>query len=276
MNIVDVRTSLPRHPTAKFATRRRSDIRGVVFHQALGGGDVRAIAGYHTSPECHLAPGKGAPGICYTFYVGTDGTVYRCHDYEVVTWSQGGGQSPVEGTRGNHNFLAVCFQGDFPGEGWAGKADPSPEQLAVAAELWHHLRLELNLEPRALFGHHDFGKPACPGVKLKALIEKIRTEPDVLAPLTPHTVEGWQRALVLLGASIEVDGDWGPKSHAALVAFQSSQGMPRTGQHDPLTAAKVAHALRDKGLQLAPKSEVKLEGKASKSAAKKGEQTKEG
>lgn len=260
--VVDIRAKVARQTGVDFARRSLTDIRGVVLHQELGGGDVYSVARYHTSPECHIAPGKGCPSICYTFFVDYDGSILQVNDLEAVTWSQGGHGVPVEGTKANTNFLAVCFRGDFSGVEHEGKADPTPAQVAAAGDLWRWLRDSLDLPAVTLYGHHDFGKPACPGFALTALIETLRAEPDVLAALTPLTVEEWQRALVRLGYDLGrfgpeldgVDGEWGGRSAVSLVAFQRSRGVPRTGLRDAHTARQVAHALQERGITLKPSS----------------------
>ena len=254
--IVDIRGRLPRNPSGRgWGRRRSSDILGVVFHQTLGTGDVYSVARYHVSPESHLAPGKGAPSIAYAFFIDTDGTIYQCNDLEDITWSQGGPAAGPNGGQPNTNYLSVVLRGDFHGPGHDGKGDPSVAQLASAAALWRWLRDSLGLAESALYGHHDFGKPACPGFKVGDLIEDLREEPAMLAPFTPRLdVPGdWQTALVLLGYDLGafgpkgdgVDGVWGAKSQAALEAYQRSKGIAR-GRFDAATATRLAWDLVSK------------------------------
>lgn len=253
--IVDLRGRLPRNPARGWGRRKTSDLRGVVFHQTLGTGDVFSVARYHVSKESHLAPGKGAPGIAYVFFVDTDGTIYQCNDLEDVTWSQGGPHAGPNGGQPNTNYLSVVFRGNFHGQGYDGKGDPTPAQLSAGAALWRWLRDSLGLEGHALYGHSDFGKPACPGFVLGDLIEDLRAEPEKLAPFTPRLdVPGdWQAALVLLGYDLGrfgpnrdgVDGVWGAKSQAALEAYQRSKGMAR-GRFDAATATRIAWDLNNR------------------------------
>lgn len=254
VKITDVRGKLPRHETKKFGRRKASDIRGVVFHQAAGVREVEDAARYHVGPN-HLSP-DGAPGLCYTFFVEPDGKIYQGNDLEDITWSQGGNVVPLPGTRGNTNFLAVCFGGDFSGPGHTGKDEPTKAQLESARALWAHLRDTLKLAPDALYGHSDFGKPACPGEVLGALITELRTE-GLGGAVLPDTVKAWQAALVALGFDLGtwgpgkdgVDGDWGSASRRALVAFQTERGLPLTGYRDTATALEIVKAIKERSAE---------------------------
>lgn len=249
--IRDVRGLIARQPVAKFGRRVIGDIAGVVFHQELGPGDVYSVARYHTSLECHISPGKGCPSICYTYFIDTNGDILWCNDLEDITWSQGSASAPIEGTRSNTNYLAVVYRGDFTGPDHTGKSEPTKAQLEAGASLWRWLRDMLHLHNAALFGHCDFGKPACPGDTIMSMVRQLHAEPETIASMTPTTVETWQAALVSLGYDIGssgVDGDWGAKSQAALIAFQTASGIPRSGSRDDWTARKVAEALLTKGV----------------------------
>jgi hypothetical protein len=122
------------------------------------------------------------------------------------------------------------------------------------AILWLSPPARFSLRADALFGHSDFGKPACPGNALRVKIDQLRAEPDLLGSLTPKTSMEWQRALVTLGYDLGtsgpkadgVDGVWGSLSQRALVAFQTSRGIPRSATTDGWTAHHVALALNEK------------------------------
>jgi hypothetical protein len=271
--IVDVRGLVARQPGAQWGKRSLTDIKGVVYHQELGPGDVYSVARYHTSKDCHVSPGKGCPSICYTFFVDTSGTIQWCNELEDITWSQAGeGQVPILGTKANTNFLAVCFRGDFTGPGHAGASEPTQAQLDAAGNLWRWLRDMLHLRHDALYGHCDFGKPACPGDTIMATVQKLIQEPLDLAEVTPSMVEQWQQAFVTLGYDIGtsgpagngVDGEWGPVSQKALLAFQAAVGIPRSASRDDRTAAKVAELLLAKAAAAPPPAPRARRPKASK------------
>jgi hypothetical protein len=248
--IIDLRGQLATHPTRRFRRRRLEDVHGVVFHQALGDGTVRGIARYHVSEESHISPGRGCPGICYTFFVDTDGAIYQCNDLEAVTWSQGGPTPPpLPMTRPNTNYLAVCFRGDFRGKGHHG-GNPTDAQLAAGRALWAWLRDDLGLSEDSLFGHHDFGKPACPGTALSKLIAEVCAEGLDVKGNRPRGIKAWQAGLKRLGYDLGawgpkkdgVDGQWGKDSQTALLAFQKVEGLS-PGAMDAATSTRLAERL---------------------------------
>lgn len=271
--INDLRRELPVHESRRFARRAVSDIRGVVFHQTLGDYSVTGIAKYHVSEECHIAPGVGCPGICYTYFVDTDGTIYLCNDHEAVTWSQAGSTAPLPMTRGNTNYLAVVFRGDFAGKDHKG-GEPTEAQLESARALWEWLRADLALPEDMLFGHFDFGKPACPGNTLSKLIADVCAEGLDVKGNLPRSIEDWQRGLVDLGYDLGtwgenkdgVDGDWGDASRRALLAFQADEGLG-LGDRDAPTATRLATRLAE----VRPKKKSRPKTRARKT---KGRRTK--
>ena len=64
-------------------------------------------------------------------------------------------------------------------------------------------------------------------------------------PASPDlsTIEGLQRALVAIGAQIDIDGEFGPQTAAAIRAFQARAGLVTDGDVGPLTKAALAKAL---------------------------------
>lgn len=231
INIEDRSQTLPRHATKRYARRPISKIQGVVFHQSLGNGGAATAAGinaYHIGPTSHLAPG-GAPRIAYYAFVEPDGKVVICNDMEDITWSQGGQPCPHAGCSSNTSYLSVCFGGDFAGKDHKG-GSPTDAQLKAAKDLLDWLKQKLPvLDQSRLFGHDNFGKPACPGTDLRAFIDSIRYEGVTL----PKKDEDTQSLLVKLGYDLGttgkkgngVDGDWGKVSQSALEAFCHKENL---------------------------------------------------
>ncbi len=77
------------------------------------------------------------------------------------------------------------------------------------------------------------------------LPDAARTRTAAPIPASPDlsTIEGLQRALVALGARIDVDGDFGPQTEAAVKAFQAHSGLVADGDAGPMTKAALAKAL---------------------------------
>lgn len=221
--VKDMRTTLPRNPGMTWSRRDPSKIRGVVYHQSLGSANAKDIARYHTGPN-HIA-GGGLPSIAYTFFVERDGRALLCNDVEDVTWSQGDASKPGDE---NVRYISVCFGGDFTGPGHVGNDNLTTEQLTTAGLLWMLLRDLFELSNDQLFGHYDFGKPACPGTDLATFIaivnEDVEFDNDESLAVTQ------QRLLTTLGYyDGAIDGIWGPRSKSALLAFQRDHGLTPDG-----------------------------------------------
>jgi len=225
IRFIDSRDSFPRHPTKVFETRTADEILGGVVHHTAGGDNPHNTAAYHVGPN-HISD-TGCPGLCYSFYITKSGDIHWANDIESITWSQSS----------NRKYLAIVCGGDF------SKESPTFAQVFALLALWGHLtgakralwaRDELysvlDCSVNALYGHHNFGKPACPGIVLETLVDSIRSHLGQLS-----TTEDWQRALNAKGASLVVDGIWGPKSIAALTDYQSANELVPDGIRGPIS-----------------------------------------
>jgi hypothetical protein len=252
----DGRTTLARHSSKRFELRTLPEIQGGVVHQTAGGDNPEATARYHVGPN-HVSA-TGCPGMLYHFFIQQDGQVWWANDLERVTWSQGGRGSPVLGLDPNRNFLSIVLGGNFVGPGHpTGTSGPPFAQVHALFVLWGHLtgvnKADLpaalfDLAPcpaEALYGHHNFGKPACPGRALSYLLDGIHSHPhDTGATLS--SIRDWQKALLGLGMVIGAagaDGVWGPASSRALQSFQDSEGLEPDGLRGPRTMAALLAAL---------------------------------
>lgn len=272
--IVDIRDQLPVHETRRFARRKLSDIRGVVYHHLAGDFPVDGVARYHVSEDCHISPGKGCPGIVYTFFVEKDGTVYLCNDLENVTWAQGGGTVPIPQARANVQFVSVGFRGDFSSKGHKGKNKPTEQQLDVARRLWFHLKDQLDLSEDMLFGHYDFGKAACPGDDIAKVIETVCAEGLQVKPNLPRSIEDWQKGLVRLGHDLGtygpkkdgVDGSWGKASQEALDLFVGHEDAKRGVDESVALATALAKLPPPKKQKMKAKKKAKKDKVEEKKA----------
>ena len=240
----DGRRTLKKNPRGKKWKKRDVDVlRGMVWHQALAWGSVEAIAKYHTGANSHLHPG-GVESIAYTFAIRRNGQVLLCNDFEKAVWSQG-----FKGRSGDENaeFIAVVFEGLFSGHGVTDPSagEPNDEQLLSGLALWRICSERWGWNAEGLYGHYHFGKPACPGETLVAVIESVRA--NVEEPGYDFgTVEARQQALKELGYYRgSVDGIWGPESRGALIRFQEEEALVPDGIWGPKTEATITGALRD-------------------------------
>jgi hypothetical protein len=239
----DARRKLVTNARAKpWKARSVAGLQGMVWHQELGWGSVEAVAEYHTGKESHLARG-GVRSIAYTFAIRRNGQIVLCNDFDRAVWSQGyGGRAGDE----NAELVAVMFEGFFTGPGVTDPSvgEPNEAQLLAGLALWRTCRDEWSWGAGDLYGHFHFGKPACPGDTLRAVIEAVRANREE-SRYDFATVAGRQQALHDLGYSPgRVDGLWGPRSRGALIRFQPDHGLAADGIWGLATEAALSGALR--------------------------------
>jgi len=144
--------------------RDLSRIKKIINHQQLAEGTTVATNNYHISEDSHLKKG-GAPKIAYHYTIEKDGTVYKVNDHTDVVWHCAGQ---------NTTSIGIMLCGDFTGPGHVGKSEPTKAQLGSLRGLLNHLTKELTLPRTSVYGHCDFGKPACPGNIVMDLIKEYR------------------------------------------------------------------------------------------------------
>lgn len=223
--VKDARRTLRRHRIKRWRRRNPEEIRGVVYHQALGAKMAADTAAFHVG--ANFLSDEGLPSLAYTMFVEPDGKALLCNDVEDVTWSQGDRSRPGDE---NVTYLAVCFGGHFSGPGHFYPGSPTPEQLSTAVDLWEHLRDVFNLDPAAIYGHFDFGKPACPGYTLEALVRRTR---EAAAPVVWRDLRQQQQILKDIGLYRgPVDGLWGPGTAGAIREFRDTCKLPEKTEWD--------------------------------------------
>lgn len=178
LNATDLRGKLAINNNHQWKKRSFSDIQGVVFHQTLGNTSLENVAKYHTGPQSHINPG-GVHSISYTIGIRKSGEICVMNDLEDVTWSQGMKGNDIDE---NKCFIGVVCEGLF---GWdpaiavhEGQkvGDPTKEQMTSISVVWDGLAELFNMDIKDIYGHFDWGKPACPGTKIKEYIEFVRNQ----------------------------------------------------------------------------------------------------
>lgn len=208
--MIDIRDKLPRHPTKKWKTRKNIDT--IVVHCSDGSSqDPVSYARFHItpSPDNHLST-SGAPGLAYHDLITKDGTVYHCNLYSDSTW---------HAKFYNDRSVGVCMA--FRPE----TENPSGDQIMALFEHVAQLCLWLKVSPNRVFGHrelpwmfkifHDGSKgylKTCPGMQVN--LDSMRSE------IAKFVQINLQRKGLYDGM---VDGKFGPKSEAALMAFKPEQ-----------------------------------------------------
>ena len=239
----DGRAKLAVNPRGKeWKARDPEKLQGLVWHQELGWGSVEAMARYHTGKSSHLYRG-GVESIAYTWAIRRDGQIVLCNDFGKAVWSQG-----YKGRKGDENaeFMSVMYEGFFRGPGVDDPSAGQPNylQLLSGLVLWHTCKGAWEWSTDDLYGHFQFGKPACPGDTLQNIVEAVRVNVEQPA-YDFSSVQGRQQALKDLGLyTSSIDGLWGPGSRSALIRFQSKHKLAVDGLWGPKTEAAVVRALK--------------------------------
>ena len=158
IQILDVRSQMainPSSPWYPWKQRTLAEITHVFVHHSAGVTSsnletVKGIAVYHTSPN-----GKNRPGVCYTYTIGADGTIWYVSNIENVVFSQG-----VINDLGDENRwgVGVCLLGCF-----INGNKPTTAQLDSLTALINCLN-SLTGKILAVWGHKDVDLTnQCPG-----------------------------------------------------------------------------------------------------------------
>ncbi|MFJ8432158.1 N-acetylmuramoyl-L-alanine amidase [Kitasatospora sp. NPDC094019] len=156
-------------------------------------------------------------------------------------------------TEGRHNSLSTLTGGTqhvesahctgqntvaigIENEGTYSTVDPRSEQYAALVDLITHICRQYGLRAYQIYGHRDFNNTECPGDRLYALIPQLRRDVaariggDPAGPVWPvlnsgaagERVKTLQYLLMQRGATLTVDGSFGPATRNAVLAFQNT------------------------------------------------------
>lgn len=144
---------------------------------------------------------------------------------------QGGTQTVESAHCTGQNTIAIGIEN----EGTYTTVDPRGEQYAKLVELCAYVCRRYGLRAYQIYGHRDFNATECPGDRLYAMLPQLRR--DVAARIggdqTAHVwplvhngdtgdrVRALQHLLVRRGATITVDGSFGPATEKAVRDFQT-------------------------------------------------------
>lgn len=142
LDVVDLRESLPQHPTLRYEERAPQEINLLVVHHSATPARTSpaAIARYHID---HW----DWPGIGYHALVDYLGRLYYTGDLATS-------RAHVYGH--NHHTVGVCLIGDFT------QRRPSDRQLRGAANLLAETQYQLGAH-LPIVGHRDMMATECPG-----------------------------------------------------------------------------------------------------------------
>jgi len=169
LNITNRIEKLEWHPYRTWEKRSLDEVSSIVIHQALSNADVESINKYHIMPgqNNHLST-YGAPHFAYHYGIERDGLIITANMLEDITWH----------TRSqNREGIGIMLVGDFSGEGHTGNNSPTFSQFLSLEKLVDMLvSIFSNIKRTNVFGHADFGKPACPGYEIMEFIKDYRYE----------------------------------------------------------------------------------------------------
>lgn len=235
MQIKNLITELPWHAERVWRKRELSQIDKIIIHQELGESSIENVNQYHISvgPQNHITP-KGCPHMCYHYGIRKNGEVVQVNELSDIVWHCKGQ---------NTSSIGIMLVGNFSGPGYdLGTSEPTEEQIHSVNELVDFLLTSFKLPNTSLFGHYNFGKPACPGYVMQEWVEKKRGQ--LSGDLNPQniikSVREIQARLNTLGYNAGVvDGILGIKTQSAIRRFQADQQLVVDGIAGPQTWLKL-------------------------------------
>lgn len=209
---------------------RRSSTQYIVLHHAAA-----SVCSPEDIHEWHLK--RGWAGAGYHYFVRKDGIVYSLRPENTVG-------AHCQGY--NSKSIGICCEGNFEVEQMGEK------QSAALIELVRYLKKKY---PNAkIVGHRDLAATNCPGknyplAKVKEAVENTWIEKAKTMLLKVgsrgETVRKLQEMLNSLGFNCgAADGIFGPKTQAAVKAFQKKYGLVADGIVGPQTWRKLAEVVR--------------------------------
>ncbi len=211
------------------------------FTQTYAHQIARGIQAYHQNTN-----GWDDTGQHFTIFRGGQTLEGRHRSIEALT----------SGTK--HVKAAHCdgFNDVFVGievDGTYTSATPPQGQYDKLVALCAYICQQYGLSGNAIYGHRDFNNTSCPGDKLYSMLPQLRlnvqaalgtvgrTWPVVARGSTATTlVKTVQHLLKARGASLTVDGDFGPGTETAVKSFQTSRSLTPA---DGIVGAKTWEAL---------------------------------
>lgn len=211
---VDVSAQLPRHATKKHKTRKLTDIKRIVVHTTDWVVTPQDLAKYDIGPN-HISS-SGCPGITYHEMITEAGILFKTLPHEEISWHAG---------IWNPGSLAIALVYRCTGPDGKDTYAPFPQALQTLQCRAGDIFLELGLTPDNLVGHRELKgtgwfwskgskrlRKTCPGLKVD--LDLLRTN-----------CAKYMQCRLLMAKLYDgkIDGDFGPKSRAALKAYVSQR-----------------------------------------------------
>lgn len=206
----------------KRALQKRATTEFIILHHAAA-----SEASVTTIHNWHLQ--RGWTGIGYNFYVRKDGSIYRGRPEDTIG-------AHTEGY--NSRSIGICAEGNFEVE-----TMPDAQKRAIIELLRELKKRYPNTQIKR---HKDFAATACPGKNFP--FEEIVKEVEIVLlkiGSRGEEVKKLQESLNKLGFNCgTADGIFGPKTEAAVKAFQKARGITVDGIVGPDTRNHLQAALQ--------------------------------
>ena len=170
--IIDMIGKMPVHSHLRWTNRPIDSINMIVIHQSATTATYEQVARAHSTPgpQNHLSI-NGAPGIAYHLGIDKDGSILQFNHFTNITWHC---------KRFNLKSIGINVRGDFSGNGWKGKEEPTQAQLDSLQWLISYLYTTTfkNLNVKDSLKMHcendPINRPADPGFVIHKLITEYR------------------------------------------------------------------------------------------------------
>lgn len=223
VKITDLSTSLMRHPTKVYKKRNRDQVNMLVVHCTDRDWTIMQLNHYDVQGYLKLEDGTmeinhisaaGLPGITYHDVIMPDSKVYHTLPFEEISYHAAGYNSKSIAVAIMLRVTDSTTKRDTYG--------PTPKHLRTLEAHIGKRCLEFGLAPDQVYGHRELKgtgyivdskgrkrlQKTCPGMKIN--LNDLRT----------NVAKYMQLILKMNGIYLgRVDGDFGPKSRAALVKF---------------------------------------------------------
>lgn len=219
---------------------RRNRTEGIILHHPDSQWTVSQVHNFHRS--------LGWLGIGYNFYIHKDGTIYSGRGLEFVG---------AHTTNFNNKTIGISCQGQYD------SVDTSMPDEQYNALVWLIMYCrERYGNSLYIKGHNDASTTACPGrffplSEVRTLVFRQEAATDQNGSpygTSTATVRNGSRGMVVkrcqwylnraIDAGLDIDGIAGPKTVAAIRAFQTKHGLAVDGICGPLTWAKLEEVVK--------------------------------
>lgn len=216
---VDISADLPRQTEQSYKKRDLSAIQLIVIHttdwdttpQELAAYDIRPFTMYKGEKIWNHISKKGCPAITYHEIAMKD-KLYKTLDWEEESWHAG---------KWNKQSIAIAMMYKCTKDG-EDQLEPPDNMLKIVQTRCGDICLELGLTPDVVKGHRELEGTGWFWEKGSRRLRKTCPGKKVDLDLLRKNVAMYMQVKLLMAGLYKgkIDGDFGPKSKAALEAYR--------------------------------------------------------